>query len=81
MTRDVPDYALVKGNPARRTGWMSRHGHVLRASPDGTFRCPESGMRYEVDASGQLHCLDLEEEVPLPPQLSRGSKPYRDFDR
>ena len=29
VTKDVPDYALVLGNPARKTGWMSRHGHVL----------------------------------------------------
>ena len=33
VTQDVPDYALILGNPGRQRGWMSRHGHVLR--PDG----------------------------------------------
>ncbi len=33
VTQDVPDYALILGNPGRQRGWMSRHGHLLR--PDG----------------------------------------------
>src|SRR6185436_5239141 len=44
VTKDVPDYALVMGNPARRAGWMSRHGHRLEPpDADGISRCPESG--------------------------------------
>jgi UDP-2-acetamido-3-amino-2,3-dideoxy-glucuronate N-acetyltransferase len=81
VTRDVPDYALVKGNPARQTGWMSRHGQVLRADETGIFRCPEAGLRYELDGAGRLHCLDLDEEAPLPLELARGKKAYREFVR
>src|SRR5262249_14387443 len=41
VTRDVPDYALMVGVPARQKGWMSRHGHTLRAERDGVMVCPE----------------------------------------
>jgi len=46
VTRDVPDYALVVGNPARQIGWMSRHGHRLAPDREGFMVCPESGLRY-----------------------------------
>ena len=47
VTADVPDYALMVGVPARRVGWMSRHGLPLRNPDDeGVFTCPESGLRY-----------------------------------
>lgn len=46
VTRSVPDYALVAGNPARRIGWMSRHGHRLVFDSEGVAVCPESGIRY-----------------------------------
>jgi UDP-2-acetamido-3-amino-2,3-dideoxy-glucuronate N-acetyltransferase len=78
VTRDVPDYALVRGNPARQSGWMSRHGHVLKAGPDGVFRCPEAGLRYKLEGQG-LHCLDLPEESPLPAELGTGKTPYREL--
>jgi UDP-2-acetamido-3-amino-2,3-dideoxy-glucuronate N-acetyltransferase len=81
VTRDVPDYALVKGNPARQAGWMSRHGQTLRADSTGSFRCPEAGLRYELDGTGKLHCLDLDEEAPLPTELARGKKAYREFGK
>lgn len=42
VTKDVPDYALVLGNPARRRGWVSRTGEVL--GPD--LVCPRTGERY-----------------------------------
>lgn len=58
VTRDVPDYALVVGNPARQLGWMSRHGHRLEASADGTMVCPESGLRYRELTPGHLVCVD-----------------------
>jgi len=79
VTKDVPDYALVMGNPARHKGWMSRHGHLLKPGKDGILRCPESGFRYQVLESGDLRCLDLDEDLPLPPSLSRGTKAYEDF--
>jgi UDP-2-acetamido-3-amino-2,3-dideoxy-glucuronate N-acetyltransferase len=78
VTKSVPDFALVVGNPARQVGWMSRHGHRLD-SPDtnGVMRCPESGYRYEEVESGVLRCLDLNEEAPLPVELSVGIKSYK----
>ena len=52
VTSDVPSYALVTGNPARQTGWMSAHGHKLNFDPDGKATCPESGEKYRL--SGNL---------------------------
>jgi len=73
VTRDVPDYALVLGVPARRVGWVGRHGARLpSAGPDGLMVCPESGLRYRFTASGRLRCLDLDENEPLPPDLAVG---------
>lgn len=47
VTRDVGDYALVVGNPARRVGWVSRRGCRLPEPDDsGVMRCPESGEAY-----------------------------------
>jgi UDP-2-acetamido-3-amino-2,3-dideoxy-glucuronate N-acetyltransferase len=69
----VPDYALMLGVPARRKGWVSRHGHVLGApATDGTMRCPESGWRYQEVEPGVLKCLDWPEDRDLP---VAGAKP------
>ncbi|MGA8868374.1 MAG: Gfo/Idh/MocA family oxidoreductase, partial [Candidatus Sulfotelmatobacter sp.] len=78
VTKDIPDFALVVGNPAHQIGWMSRHGHRLE-SPDGSgvMRCPESGYRYQEVEPGVLRCLDLDEEAPLPAELTVGTKSYR----
>jgi UDP-2-acetamido-3-amino-2,3-dideoxy-glucuronate N-acetyltransferase len=77
VAKDVPDYALMVGVPARRTGWISRHGLPL-TSPDaaGAYTCPESGLRYREAAPGVLRCLDLDEEAPLPEGLRVGSISY-----
>jgi len=78
VTKDVPDFALVIGTPARHVGWMSRHGHRLEAAgPYGLMVCPESGYRYQESQPGIVRCLDLDEEEPLPAELSKGSKSYR----
>jgi len=63
---DVPDYALMLGVPARRMGWMSRHGARL-PEPDaqGLRTCPLSGWRYREEAPGLLRCLDWPEDKPL----------------
>lgn len=80
VAKDVPDYGLMVGNPARRIGWMSRHGHRLDFPNDeGVMTCPESGYRYKEVRPGVLRCLDLDEEAPLPPELSKGSKSYDEF--
>jgi len=80
VTKSFPDYALVVGNPAKKIGWMSRHGHRLD-SPDasGIFTCPESGYRYQEQADGTLRCLDLDEDAPLPQELAVGHKTYDEF--
>jgi UDP-2-acetamido-3-amino-2,3-dideoxy-glucuronate N-acetyltransferase len=57
VTADVPDFALVVGVPAKRIGWMSRHGERLRlpASGQGQAPCPATGDRY-VLAGDTLTC-------------------------
>ena len=77
VTRDVPDYALMVGVPARQAGWMSRHGHPLKPGPGGALRCPESGFRYHEAEPGVLRCLDLAEETPLAKELAVGNATYR----
>jgi UDP-2-acetamido-3-amino-2,3-dideoxy-glucuronate N-acetyltransferase len=80
VTKNVPDYALVVGNPGRRVGWMSRHGHRLESpDADGIMRCPETGYRYKETAPEVLRCLDLDEEAPLPAELKVGTKSYREL--
>ncbi|MEM1042734.1 MAG: acyltransferase [Bacteroidota bacterium] len=78
VTKDVPDYALVVGNPARQRGWMSRHGHLLEVGGDGLATCPESGLRYQ-ETGGVLRCLDLGEDEPLPERMTEGHQTYDDF--
>ncbi|MEY3843786.1 MAG: hypothetical protein RL293_208 [Bacteroidota bacterium] len=46
VTKHVPDYALVVGNPARQIGWMSEYGHRLNFDEKGMAECPESGDKY-----------------------------------
>jgi UDP-2-acetamido-3-amino-2,3-dideoxy-glucuronate N-acetyltransferase len=80
VVKNVPDYALVIGNPARQVGWMSRHGHRL-SNPDarGIMMCPESGFRYQEVQPGVLRCLDLDEESHLPANLAVGEVTYDEF--
>lgn len=49
VTKDVKPYALVVGNPARQTGWMSEYGHKLVFDSNGLATCPESGERYHLE--------------------------------
>lgn len=48
VTKDVRDYALVVGNPARQIGWMSEFGQRLIFDADSSAECPESGEKYEL---------------------------------
>lgn len=49
VTKNIPDYALVTGNPARQTGWMSEYGHKLKFDPEGMAVCPESQEKYRME--------------------------------
>lgn len=49
VTREVRPYALVVGNPARQTGWMSEFGHRLVFDNSGIASCPESGEKYRLE--------------------------------
>jgi UDP-2-acetamido-3-amino-2,3-dideoxy-glucuronate N-acetyltransferase len=48
VTKHVPDYALVVGNPAKQTGWMSEFGHKLKFDAEGIAVCPESNEKYQL---------------------------------
>lgn len=47
VTKTVPDYALVVGNPAKQIGWMSEYGHRLNFDENGIAICPESQQNYQ----------------------------------
>jgi UDP-2-acetamido-3-amino-2,3-dideoxy-glucuronate N-acetyltransferase len=80
VTEDVPDYALMMGVPAKRAGWISRHGIPLPAADaEGIMVCPESGYRYKEVEPGVVRCLDLDEDALLPPDKAVGTVPYREF--
>ncbi len=46
VTKDIPAYALVVGNPAKQIGWMSEYGHRLDFNKEGIAICPESNEQY-----------------------------------
>jgi UDP-2-acetamido-3-amino-2,3-dideoxy-glucuronate N-acetyltransferase len=48
VTKHVPDYALLVGNPARQTGWMSEYGQKLVFDANGQAVCTESGQKYQL---------------------------------
>ena len=48
VTKPVPPYALVVGNPAKHIGWMSEYGHRLNFSKEGVGVCDESGQKYKL---------------------------------
>ncbi len=58
VSRDVPDFALVVGVPAKRIGWMSRHGERLALPPrgEGEAACPATGERYRLDGETVSLC-------------------------
>jgi UDP-2-acetamido-3-amino-2,3-dideoxy-glucuronate N-acetyltransferase len=80
VVKDVPDYGFVIGVPGRLKGWMSRHGHLLEFDERGMAHCPESGYEYHL-SEGRVRCLSLNEEAPLPPELSQGVRSYDEFKK
>lgn len=55
VTKDVPAYALMVGNPAKQTGWMSAHGERLEFDENGEAVCPGSGREYRL-VDGVVSC-------------------------
>ena len=49
VTKTVPAYALVVGNPAKQIGWMSEYGHRLEFDNNGIATCPESKEKYKFE--------------------------------
>lgn len=56
VTKDVPSFALMVGNPAVQKGWMSKHGELLEFGADGLAVCSGSGQRYRL-ADGQVQIV------------------------
>ncbi len=54
VIRDVPDFAIVVGNPARRVGWAGKSGHPLEDAGDGAWRCPVDGSTYRQTSENTL---------------------------
>jgi len=48
VTKNVPAYALIVGNPGKQIGWMSEFGHRLKFNAEGIAICPESNERYQL---------------------------------
>jgi hypothetical protein len=54
VIRDVPDYALVAGVPARRVGWVGKAGVPLEGGSEGIWTCPETQTRYWESPEGVI---------------------------
>ncbi len=48
VTKDVSNYALVVGNPAKQIAWMSRHGERLNFDDNGIANCPDTNEQYQL---------------------------------
>jgi len=80
VAKNVPDYALMVGVPAKQDGWMSRHGIRLpKPDADGIMICAESGFRYKEVEQGVVRCLDLDENAPLPADKAVGTVSYNEL--
>jgi len=56
VTKEIPAYALVVGNPAKQIGWMSAYGHRLHFDDNGQASCPESGQSYQLQGN-KVTCI------------------------
>ncbi|WP_028788221.1 acyltransferase [Terrimonas ferruginea] len=57
VTRTVPPFALITGNPGKRTGWVSKAGITLEFNDKGEAYCPESGEKYQLAGEAVIHVL------------------------
>ncbi len=82
VTKNVPDYAFMAGVPAKRIGWMSRHGIPLTdPDKDDIMICKESGFKYKEVEPEVLKCLDIDEDAELPESMKKGNKGYREVKK
>jgi len=51
VTKEIPDYAVVVGNPARQLGWISEYGHRLTFKDESRAKCPESHEVYQIESN------------------------------
>jgi len=58
VTKGVPAYALIVGNPGRLVGWMSEYGHRLHFNEKGLATCPESHDQYRLTNEGRVIKLE-----------------------
>lgn len=58
VTKDIPDFALVVGNPSRQIGWVSKAGHKLSFNDQNIAVCPEGKETYQLHASGTVTVND-----------------------
>jgi UDP-2-acetamido-3-amino-2,3-dideoxy-glucuronate N-acetyltransferase len=49
VTKEIVDFALVVGNPAKQIGWVSEYGHRLKFNSEGFAICPESEQTYKLE--------------------------------
>lgn len=54
VVKNVPDFALVVGSPARRIGWVGTAGHPLKQEASGDWSCPSTGARYREVGQDEL---------------------------
>jgi carbonic anhydrase/acetyltransferase-like protein (isoleucine patch superfamily) len=66
VTRDVPDFALVAGVPARQIGWVGRAGVRLDEAGSGRWRCPETGSLYTEENGVLRDASEAGEEARSP---------------
>ncbi len=57
VTKDVPDYALLVGNPAKQIGWISKYGHRLKFNSDNIAECPESKEKYKLNSNNTVTAI------------------------
>ncbi len=48
ITKDVPDYAIMVGNPAKQIGWISEYGDKIKIDSNGLGLCKKSGQKYKL---------------------------------
>ena len=48
ITKDVPDYAIMVGNPAKQIGWISEYGEKIKIDPSGLGFCKKSGQKFKL---------------------------------